>query len=374
MKTLVLVGGGHSHAIVLKLWERNPLKNVRLILISDVINTPYSGMLPGYIAGFYSYQETHINLPQLAQFAQADFYLTKAIDLDLENHQVICENGLKITFDVISIDIGSTPKTDFLGEFSSQVIPAKPVPQLLEAWENILNKVQNKPHNSLSLTIVGGGAGGVELALNMQAKLLTFLSPQQLTINLIHQDKKLLNHHNFWVSSLLTKVLLHRKINLYLSEKVIKINSENQIICQSGLTLNSHYIFWVTQASPATWIKTSDLTTDQKGFILVKNTLQSLNYPFVFAAGDIATMVNYHRPKAGVFAVRQGKPLFKNLQHYLLGKPLINYYPQPYYLALIGTGDRQAVASWGFLAYQSSLLWQWKDRIDRKFMENFTNF
>ncbi|MCA1995037.1 MAG: selenide, water dikinase SelD, partial [Coleofasciculus sp. S288] len=133
------------------------------------------------------------------------------------------------------------------------------------------------------------------------------------------------------------------------------------------------YTFWVTQASAPSWLHDAGLKTDSKGFVLVNDTLQSLSHPYLFAAGDIATMVNHPRPKAGVFAVRQGKPLFENLRRILLSEPLKPYKPQKVYLSLIGTGDGEAIASWGLFGWQSPLLWRWKDYIDRKFMKRFND-
>ncbi len=112
VKRLVFIGGGHSHAIALRLWGQSPLKNVQLTLISDVTHTPYSGMLPGHIAGFYDFAETHIDLPSLARYSQAQFCLAKANFIDREKCQVICNNSLQIPFDYLSIDIGSIPAVD----------------------------------------------------------------------------------------------------------------------------------------------------------------------------------------------------------------------------------------------------------------------
>ncbi|MGK7931164.1 MAG: FAD-dependent oxidoreductase [Microcystaceae cyanobacterium] len=371
MKNLVLVGGGHSHAIVLKLWSMNPLNGVRLILLSDVTQTPYSGMLPAYVSGFYTYEQTHINLPHLTQLAKADFKLAKAVDIDIDNQQVICNNNVKLSFDVLSIDIGSTPTFASIKGDQSIIIPAKPVPQFLAAWHKILDNITNNLQESVIITIIGGGAGGIELALNMQSRLSSFIPNKDFTINLIHKGSVLLKSHNYRAGYLLKNTLIAKGINLFLQEEVIKIAPNNQVICQSGLTLKSDYIFGVTQATAPNWLKSSQISTDKKGFILVKDTLQSLSHSNIFAAGDIATMVNFNCPKAGVFAVRQGKPLFNNLQNFILNRPLNNYCPQKNYLALIGTGDRQAVAAWWKLAWKSPLLWQWKDRIDRQFMEQF---
>ncbi len=371
-KNLVLVGGGHSHAIALRMWAMNPLPGLRVTLITDTSHTPYSGMLPGHVAGFYSFAETHIDLRRLTQFAQVEMYLDRAIGLDLEQQQVICQHHPPVNFDYLSLDIGSTPATISVPGAKEYAIAAKPVPQFLQAWERILAQAAQQPQQPLSLAIVGGGAGGVELALNMQCRLQQILSPNQLTIHLFHRHQELLSGHNRWVRERLQSILRQRGVKLHLGEVVSEVLPQG-VVCASGLSVDSDYTFWVTQASAPGWIKASGLAADSQGFVLVQDTLQSVSHPQVLAAGDIATMENYQRPKAGVFAVRQGKPLFENLRHLFLGETLAQYIPQSRYLALIGTGDRQAIASWGNLGWQSSLLWRWKDRIDRKFMTQFSD-
>ncbi|NER23421.1 MAG: selenide, water dikinase SelD [Symploca sp. SIO1C2] len=430
---LVLVGGGHSHAIALYKFAMKPIPGVRLTLITDTAHTPYSGMLPGYVAGFYSYDETHIDLRRLAVFAKARLYLDQAIGLDLTENKVICAHHPPVAFDYLSLDIGSTPATIGTPGAAEYAIPAKPVPWFLAAWEKIVTQVEQCPTHPLSLAIVGGGAGGVELALNMQARLQQILtdagqSTEKLEIHLCHRGTQLLPYHNRWVSRYLEKILWQRGIKLHLGERVSQIrvsekrsgetsqqtrrrgdaetrrmemeilrkisftreitakasnslpkleasqnctNLSKSVICNSGLTIPCHQVFWVTQASAPSWIQASGLATDERGFVLVADTLQSISHPHIFAAGDIATMQNYQRPKAGVFAVRQGKPLFDNLQRMVLGKKLLPYRPQAQYLSLIGTGDKKAIASWSFFGWHSPLLWQWKDHIDRKFMAQF---
>ncbi|MDB9335592.1 FAD-dependent oxidoreductase, partial [Nodularia spumigena] len=361
IKDLVLIGGGHSHAIVLKMFGMNPLPGIRLTLITPASDTPYSGMLPGHIAGFYNHEECHIDLRKLANFAQAQLYIDSAIGLDLKNHKVICANRPAVNFDVLSIDIGSTPATISVSGATEYAIAAKPVPKLLQHWYQLLESVAKNPQEPISIAIVGGGAGGVELALSMQTHLHGILPQNQqpiqnLQIHLFQRQEKLLpNYHNS-VQHQFQKILIKRGINLHLGETVCQIaplhstlaNRETkemfEIKCESGLLVECDKIFWVTQASAPQWLKTTGLGTDEQGFILVEDTLQSQTHPEVFAAGDIATMVNHPRPKAGVFAVRQGKPLFENLRRALLGQPLKPYKPQEQYLSLIGTGDKRAIA------------------------------
>jgi pyridine nucleotide-disulfide oxidoreductase family protein len=407
VKHLVLIGGGHSHAIVLKMFGIQPLPSVRLTLISDVLHAPYSGMLPGHVAGFYGYDECHIDLRSLAEFAGCQILIDRAIAIDINKNLVICQTRPPVNFDLLSVDIGSTPATLSVPGAAEYGIAAKPVPEFLASWNQLISERLNHPHKPLRIAIVGGGAGGVELALNMQSRLgkeegrrkreegrekkeegrrkreenLENLSSE---IHLFHSAAELMEGHNQRVRRRLQEILISRGIQLHLKEKVCavkKMESETnpqfptnyQISCKSGLELECDRIFWVTQASAANWIRESGLAADSNGFMQVNDCLQSVSHPNVFAAGDIAAMVNYPRPKAGVFAVRQGKPLFENLQQFLLEKPLKPFAPQEQYLGLIGTGNKRAIASRGSFMWESALLWYWKDWIDRQFMQKFSN-
>ncbi|MBW4519253.1 MAG: selenide, water dikinase SelD [Scytolyngbya sp. HA4215-MV1] len=372
---LVLVGGGHSHAIALRLFGMKPLPGVRLTLITQTSDTPYSGMLPGHVAGIYSHEDCHIDLRLLARFAGAQLYLDRAVGLDLPNRRVICANRPPVAFDTVSIDIGSTPKLPDVAGIHQFVVPAKPVPNFLAAWQAMCDRLVRVPDRPVTLGIVGGGTGGVELALNMQQRLRQILleakqSDDRLKIHLFHRGSELMSTHNRWVRRRMKRILLARGICLHLNESVQAV-SQGRIQCESGRGVDCDTVFWVTQASAPDWLSKAGLAVDTEGFIQVQDTLQSASHPYVFAAGDIASMIHYPRPKAGVFAVRQGKPLFENLQRFLQNQPLKPFHPQKAYLSLIGTGDRSAVATRGGWGWQSRWGWQWKDRIDRQFMQQF---
>lgn len=388
VKDLVLIGGGHSHAIVLRMFGMKPLPGVRITLITQASDTPYSGMLPGHVAGFYSHDECHIDLRSLAQFAQAQLYIDRVIGLDLTNKKVFCANRPEVAFDLLSIDIGSTPAKTSVPGAAEYTIPAKPVSQLLTQWNQLCRDVASyvftASQQPIRLGIVGGGAGGVELTLAMQSHLhQIFKAAQQpmknLEIHLFHSRPELMPNYSSWVRHRFQEILTQRGIQLHLQETVSEIHQNSSptpllVKCESGLKVECDRIFWVTQASAPEWLKAAGLATDTKGFIQVNDTLQSVSHPDIFAAGDIATIVNHPRPKAGVFAVRQGKPLFNNLRRTLLGKQLKPYKPQKKYLSLIGTGDKKAIASWGEFGFgSSSVLWRKKDAIDRQFMDRFKN-
>ncbi|MBW4695597.1 MAG: selenide, water dikinase SelD [Lyngbya sp. HA4199-MV5] len=374
-KDVVLLGGGHSHAIALRMLGMKPMPGVRLTLLTEASDTAYSGMLPGHVAGFYSREECHMDLRRLAQFAGAQFCVDRAIGLDLAQKRVLCANRPPVGFDLLSINIGSTPKLpDVMGDRDA-IIPAKPVRQFLEHWDQVVSDFARTPEKARTIGIVGGGAGGVELALTMQHRLQQLLWAAQqpltnLTVHLFQKDATLLPTQNHWVRDRFHALLTQRGIQLHLQEPVHSVQS-HQVIGASGLTIACDYIFWVTQAAAPDWLAKAGLAVDEDGFVLVDDTLRSVSHPDVFAAGDTATMLNHPRPKAGVFAVRQGKPLVNNLRRAVQNKPLKPFRPQTQYLSLIGTGDGEAIAARGSLGWQSPLLWRWKDWIDRAFVERF---
>ncbi|XGV96188.1 MAG: selenide, water dikinase SelD [Leptolyngbya sp. BL-A-14] len=376
-KDVVLLGGGHSHAIALRMFGMKPMPGVRLTLLTDASDTAYSGMLPGHVAGFYSREECHMDLRRLAQFAGAQFYVDHAIGLDLPKKRVLCAHRPPVGFDLLSINIGSTPKLpDQVGDREA-IIPAKPVRHFLERWDRVVADITQTPEKARTIAIVGGGAGGVELALTMHHRLQQILRTAQqpltpLTVHLFQKEATLLPTQNRWVRDRFHALLTQRGIQLHLQEPVDTVQS-HQIICKSGLTVACDYVFWVTQAAAPDWLAKSGLAVDEAGFVLVDDTLRSPSHPDVFAAGDTATMLNHPRPKAGVFAVRQGKPLVNNLRRAVKNKPLKPFRPQAQYLSLIGTGDGEAIAARGPFGWQSPLLWRWKDRIDRAFMQRFSD-
>lgn len=353
-KQLVLVGGGHSHGLLLKYWQKNRNSAAELTLISDHKTTPYSGMVPGYISGFYDRSECFIDLEKLCRRSGVNFIVDRVTDLDLEQ-QLVKTSHQTIKFDLVSLDIGSSPFVPAHID-DGAVIPVKPIGDFLCQWDKIKDREQ-----PLTLAIVGGGGGGVELAFNTRAKL------KFAQIHLFHQGNSLLPGHNRWVQQTVYRKLLELGIKVHLNSEVIQV--KNHILTtRSGFSLTCDFVLWVTQAIGAPWLRSSGLALDDRGFILVNNCLQSLSHQQVFACGDIASLKDNPLPKAGVVAVRQALPLYRNLKRALAQRPLIPYKPQSIYLGLIGTGDGRAIASWGSLGAEGKWLWYLKDYIDRSFM------
>ena len=165
-------------------------------------------------------------------------------------------------------------------------------------------------------------------------------------------------------------VLRERGVRLHLGQAVTSV-ADGVITCADTTTVAVDEILWVTQAGAAPWLRQAGLDVDAAGFMCVDDTLQSTSHPGVFGAGDVAAVVNHPREKAGVFAVRQGRPLAANLRHVLLGRSPRPFRPQRRFLTLVSTGGRHAVGSRGPWSFEGAVIWRWKDWIDRRFMARF---
>ena len=374
IKDLVLVGCGHSHVAVLRSFGMRPLPGVRITVISREVHTPYSGMLPGLIASHYSFDESHIDAGPLARFAGARLYHAEVIGLDLENNRVVCRHRPPVAFDILSINIGSTPDIGAVPGASQAAVPVKPIDGFVARWGDMVGRVLANDGKA-RIAVVGAGAGGVEMVLAVQHRLRTLLATRGLSTAgleccLVTSSSTILPGFNRRARSKFERILAERGVAVYTDHRVTTVAGK-QLQFEASPALAVDEILWVTAAASAPWIRESGLAVDEAGFIRVNDRLQSATHPNVFAAGDIAAIADHPRPKSGVFAVRQGRPLAVNLRHALLGRPLRRFLPQHQVLCLISTGDKYAVAARGGWYAAGRAVWRWKDWIDRRFVRKY---
>ena len=366
-KRLLLIGGGHSHVEVIRRWGLVPEPDVAVTLISPDRHTPYSGMLPGYIAGHYSHADCHIDLDAICAQAGVTRIGASVGAVDFAARIARCSHAPDQPFDVLSIDTGSTPVLAPIPGAERHGIAVKPVAQFLEHWAQLREAARTAPR-PLQVVVVGAGAAGVEVVLAMQHRIAG--DGGRAIFTLIGDGPTILGVHPRSVQQRFMNILQHQGISVRLDTAVERV-APGALLLRGGERLAFDEVIWVTGAAAPAWPRASGLQTDVAGFIAVDTHLQSLSHPGVFAAGDIASIQDTPRPKSGVYAVRQGPPLTENLRRALRGDPLVEYHPQARALALISAGDRYAVASYGPFALSGAWVWRWKDRIDSAFMRRY---
>ena len=371
VKDLVLLGGGHSHVAVLRRFGMKPLAGVRITMICRDAQTPYSGMLPGHVAGHYGHDEMHIDLAVLSRFAGARLYRSAVTGLDLERKLVLCDNRPPVPFDVLSINTGAAPDMSAVPGAAEAAVPVKPIGEFVARW-NALRRRAAAHDGPLRIAVVGAGAGGIEILLAIRHALAGAPGGAgcDASFRLFAASPEILPEFGRPVQRAFRRILAARGVAVHAGDPVVEA-APGRLTTAAGQTFEADEILWVTGVRAPSWPAEAGLDVDGNGFIEVADTLQSTSHPGVFAAGDVAAVVGHPRPKSGVFAVRQGRPLARNLRRALLGRPPVPFRPQSRFLSLISAGGRYAVASRGPWTFSGRLAWTWKDRIDRRFMDRY---
>jgi selenide, water dikinase len=370
---IVLVGGGHAHVQVLRAFAIRPEPGVRLTLIARELATLYSAMLPGVVAGFYTPEEAHIDLMRLAAATGARLIHAEAVGLDRAHKRVLLADRPPLPYDVVSIDVGITPALTPIAGAGEHAIAVKPIGRFMSKFEALLARCRSSD-GPRRIGAIGGGASGVELLLAVRARLLNDLdlfgrhlsAPSFALVT----AGELLETHNRRVRDAFRHLLRSRGVELYEHRRALAVTAD-AIELEGGSAVDADAVLVATDAVAPGWFGETGLQLAPGGFIAVDNTLQTLNDPDVFAAGDCAALIATPREKAGVFAVRSGPPLTANLRRRARGRPPTAWRPQRGHLTLISTGERHAVASRAWFKAEGAWVWRLKDFIDRRWMRMY---
>jgi selenide,water dikinase len=370
---IVLVGGGHAHVHVLKTFAMRPEPAVRLSLIARDLETPYSGMLHGVVAGLYEREQAEIDLVRLATATGARLIHAEAIGIDRERKRVQLAGRAPIAYDVLSIDVGIVPDLANIRGAAEHGIAVKPIGSFLSKFDSLVARCK-LPDGPGRIAVIGGGAGGVELLLSVHTRLLAEVATAgsattEFSFSLVTAGE-ILETHNRRVADAFRRVFAERGVQLYEHRRVRELTA-NTIEFDDGPSLEIDAALVTTDAVGAPWLRDTGLALSPGGFVITGPTLRALNDPDIFAAGDCADLIETPREKAGVFAVRAGPPLAENLRRHVRGAALKPWHPQRRHLSLISTGERYAVASRGPFKAEGAWVWKWKDWIDRRWMRMY---
>ena len=360
-REIVLVGGGHAHVEVIRQFGLKPIAGAELTVIDPNSRPVYSGMVPGFVANQYELHELQIDLAALCQRVGARFIdspvtrvLSDAVEL---------RDEATVNFDIASLDIGSTVSgLDKLGvkEFT---LPSRPISALVFGIEELLANGKT----GLPFYVIGAGAGGVELAFCVAARLHKW-GVRNPHVVLVTSDPVVLLQSPPAVRARVKKALGQRDIKVLANSSIARVHP-HAVELASGEQLPSAGALWVTGPAAHPLASASGLPIDETGFIRVAPTFQVAHHENLFAVGDCASLDGMR--KAGVYAVRAGPLLDANLRAHLAGTKLIEYKPQDDFLSLLNLGDGSAIGSkWG-LAFEGRAMMWLKDKIDRSFMEKY---
>lgn len=364
-KHLVLVGGGHAHIEVLRRWAMQPLAKVRLTLISPRADALYSGMIPAFVAGDIQWQDLAIDLYALAKAAGAVFIRSTVTRIDAKTKCIELEDRPGLEYDVLSVNIGSNaqmlPGIDTLVSIL-RTRPLVAIEKSLRRWDELL---QCRP-SSIKLCGIGAGPAGVEIlaALLARAKKKGYRGTieSKLFDSALALPKARAN-------ALLPLGI--RFLGDHRADSFAEASEGSVMIRFPHSEERSDFVVLATGARPPMLFANSGLA-NERGYLAVNKKLEAIQAQNIFGAGDAIDFTRDVRlEKAGVFAVREGPVLFRNLVAALEGGSGEEYRPQRRYLRLLNLSQGEAILEYGPLRWRSSWALRWKRVIDRRFMERY---
>jgi selenide,water dikinase len=361
VKQILLLGGGHAHALALRSMIDLPPASARVTLVTPNRRHLYSGMLPGLIAGHYAPGECVIDLEDLAARAGATVIYDRVAALDPQRRTARLERGGNVEFDLASLNLGSLPNFAGAPGAAEHALAAKPFEPFLEAWNAL--RERGRLHTQ-RIAVAGGGAGGVELAMAMAHALAAGGRPGEIEL---YSERPAFGRR---LGRRIARALVRAGVVLRAGSAVEAVEP-GPVVRARGERRSYDAVVWAAGAAPLPWFADTGMTLDPTGYVLVDETLRSISHPQIFAAGDCAALLGAALPKSGVYAVRQGPLLGRNLCRAAESRPLETYSPQRYALSLISCGAPYAIASWGPLSAEGQWVWRWKDRIDRRWLASF---
>jgi selenide,water dikinase len=370
-KDLVLLGLGHTNAHVLRMWRMAPLAGVRLTCVCDFSSATYSGMLPGTLAGLYPRGRMEIDLVRLCAAVGARLLRTQVTGLD--RRQLLCRDRPSIPFDVLSIGIGSVPK-GVDRQADAAVVPIKPMQDFVERLDQRIQVLGRRTNaRPIEIAVVGGGAGGVEIACCLPFHLERHWPGLSFRLALVDRGDEILPGASSGAVRLARRVLEQRGVELLLQRGVDRV-WQGELLLDDGSSRAVDLAVWAAGAAAPPLLGQLGLPRDEEGFLLTRATLQTVADAPVFVVGDSGSCPEQPRPKAGVYAVRQGPILWENIQRMLRRQPLVEYRAQKGFLSLLATGDRRAILSYKGFAAHAAWCWRLKDYIDGRFMDKYQDY
>ena len=345
MKRILLIGAGHAHLAILRALKKEPLASARLALVAPRASQIYSGMLPGVIAGHYRRDEAEIDVARLAGAVSAEFIQGEVVKLDPAQKLARLADGAELEYDQISVNVGALPERTVPGaQFALSVKP----------HEAFYDKLRTAKLNRVA--IAGGGLSGAEIAMALRHR--------GAAVTLYSEQAEL------WPPALLP-ALRREGVDVRPGMPVEEI-ARGPVIIVGASTQEFDLVLLATPAAPQPWLRNAGLPVDQRGFLLVDDTLRSVANPDVFAAGDCATFRSQPLPRSGVYSVRQGETLAASLRNMARGEAPVAFRPQRHALVLVSCGRRYALAHRSSWSAQGRWVWWWKNHLDRKWIASLT--
>ncbi|MEE4241700.1 MAG: FAD-dependent oxidoreductase [Desulfopila sp.] len=364
-KHLVLAGGGHAHMMVLANIEKIIAEGHQVTVIQPSDHHYYSGMGPGMLSTHYSPDDIRFRTRFVVERQGGRFIKARVVGIEAKENRVVLDSGEKISYEVLSCNVGSSVPFDAVTGNRDAIFSAKPIERLMEAQQKIISLKQKE---STAIAIVGGGPAAVEIAGNA-SQLAHRNGCRNIDIRLF-AGRKMMADFSRAIEKIIRRNFKERGITINESGYVDKV-ADNTVVLADGSEFKADVIFLATGVKPSPIFADSGMTTGPDGGLVVNTFLQSPEYSNIFGGGDCIYYSAKPLDKVGVYAVRQNPVLLHNISACLNGTQMEEFDPGGNYLLIFNLGDGFGALQKGPFVWGGKLSFSVKDYIDKKFMQRF---
>lgn len=396
MTRVLLAGGGHTHLIAGPLLVARLGRGAQVTLLAPAPRLLYSGMMPGWLAGQYRFEDCSIDLRRVAADAGLAWEEDTLVDVDFAAREAIGAGGRRHVYDLLSLNVGSANLPGDIAPGSTvRVLGAKPFADFVAGWKHWIAQ----PPAAARCVVIGGGAAAFEIACALAAQCRAGGRLAGGSVALASTGDRLLSGLSGIAAALAGRSLRERGVSMHLGVRYTGVRGDRVLLrADTGaeVELPADLAIVANGARPPAWLTASarraGVPVQPDGGVAVDACMQAVGDGRVFASGDCASFTGALVPKSGVHALRQGAPLAASIALRAEGSagfarrpdggpadaarlpctdPGSRYVPQPRSLALLNRCDGTAIAAWGPLGAAGAAWWRLKDGIDQRFVDRF---
>lgn len=316
----------------------------------------YSGVASAKAAGAVASDAGRIDVRSLAETSSVTFHEGMLESVDLERRVAGASDGADLAYDVLSLNLGSVVAPASM-HVDPTVLRVKP----LSGLADLDSRLRALPATA-AVTVVGGGASGLELAAHLSVRA------DVAHVQLIESGESIGADLPEGARSRIARLLVTRGATVH-TGCVVRELGERRVVCQDGATLSHDIALLATGLTAPPLIAGLGLG-DERG-VPVRATLQQVDRDHIYAVGDCARFLPRPLPRIGVHGVRQGPVLLRSLLARARDEPLPSYRPQRRALSILDLGDGVGLAVWGRWWVYGGWPLRLKRLIDRRWLRSY---
>ncbi len=357
MTVLLLVGAGHAHLYVVKRAGELAAAGYQVHLLAPRF-FDYSGVASATAAGALARGAGRIDVRALAAAGGVEFHEDTLESLDLDSGVAVSSGGARVSYDVLSLNVGSTVSPAGM-RVDPTALRVKPLSGLADL-DALLRASTQSP--GATVTVVGGGASGVELAAHLAVRR------DVAQVRLVESGTGVAAELPPGARTRIGRLLAARGLDVR-TGCVVRDVGERHLVCADDTELAHDLALLATGLSAPPLLAEVGLG-DENG-VPVRATLQHVDRDEIYAVGDCARFLPGPLPRIGVHGVRQGPVLHRSLLARARGGALPVYEPQRHALSILDLGDGVGLAVRGRWWWYGAGALRLKRYIDRRWLRTY---